>query len=174
MAILPILTTPNPILKKVAKDVTTIDDAICEQVDNMLDTMYHDNGIGLAAPQIGISNRVIVVDIEQTEEHGTKNPIFLINPNIVWQSGEMNIYEEGCLSVPNITASIERPKEIKLEYLDRNGKEQFLEANGLLATCIQHEIDHLNGILFIDYLSKLKRNIITKKLKKMTKQKELI
>ena len=174
MAILPILTTPNPILKKVAKDVTTIDDAICEQMDNMLDTMYHDNGIGLAAPQIGISNRVIVVDIEQTEERRTKNPIFLINPNIIWQSGEMNIYEEGCLSVPNITASIERPKEIKLEYLDRNGKKQLLEANGLLATCIQHEIDHLDGILFIDHLSKLKRNIILKKLQKHMKQKELL
>ncbi len=171
MTIFPILVAPDPILKKVAQDVSSVDDALRKQMDNMIETMYHDNGIGLAAPQIGISNRVLVIDLEQSKENPEGKPLFFVNPKVIWESEEMSVYSEGCLSVPEMYADIERPATIRLQYLDYHGKEQELEASDLLATCLQHEIDHLDGILFIDYLSSLKRNIILRKLKKSMKQK---
>ena len=124
-------------------------------VDDMADSMYAADGIGLAAVQIGVPKRVIVIDLDQKE--GKKNPRAFINPKIIWASEEMAVFEEGCLSVPEIWDDVERPARIKAEYLDRDGKKQMLEADGLLATCLQHEMDHLNGVLFIDHLSRLKR-----------------
>ena len=133
-------------------------------MDDMLETMYHANGIGLAAIQIGIPKRIIVIDILKNEEK--KNPIYFVNPIIKNKNSEYSTYEEGCLSVPNYFAEIDRPNKCEIEYLDYNGQKKILKANGLLATCIQHEMDHLEGILFIDYLSKLKKTIIVKKLSK--------
>ena len=133
-------------------------------MDDMLETMYHANGIGLAAIQIGIPKRIIVIDILKNEEK--KNPMYFVNPIIKNKNSEYSTYEEGCLSVPNYFAEIDRPNKCEIEYLDYNGQKKILKANGLLATCIQHEMDHLEGILFIDYLSKLKKTIIVKKLSK--------
>ena len=137
-------------------------------MDDMLETMYAAPGIGLAAVQIGILKRVIVIDLSKDNEK--KDPIFIVNPKILSQSKELVAYEEGCLSIPNQFAEIERPKSCILEYLDYSGNKKEIEAQGLLATCIQHEIDHLNGILFIDYLSKLKKDLILKKVKKQRKE----
>ena len=136
-------------------------------MDDMLETMYAAPGIGLAAIQVGILKRLVVIDISKGEEE--KKPIFLINPQIVHQSKKTSVYEEGCLSLPGQFAEIERPAECTIKYIDYNGKEKDLKADGLLATCIQHEVDHLNGILFIDYLSKLKKDMIIKKLVKQKK-----
>ena len=141
-------------------------------MDDMLETMYHANGIGLAAIQIGIPKRIIVIDILKNEEK--KNPMYFVNPIIKNKNSEYSTYEEGCLSVPNYFAEIDRPNKCEIEYLDYNGQRKILKANGLLATCIQHEMDHLEGILFIDYLSKLKRSMITKKLSKQKKELERI
>jgi peptide deformylase len=140
-------------------------------MDDMLDTMYAAPGIGLAAIQIGVPKRVIVIDISKEEE---KKPFYFINPKIIFKSNNNSTYEEGCLSVPGQFAEINRPDKCKVKYLDYNGKEQILDAEGLLAICIQHEIDHLEGILFIDYLSKLKKNMIVKKLSKQKKSLERI
>jgi peptide deformylase len=137
-------------------------------MDDMLETMYAAPGIGLAAVQVGILKRLIVIDISKEKE--TKNPLFLINPEIVSKSKKTSIYEEGCLSLPGYFAEIERPAECQIEYLDFDGKKREMKANGLLATCIQHEVDHLNGVLFIDYLSKLKKDMIIKKLVKHKKE----
>ena len=136
-------------------------------MDDMLETMYAAPGIGLAAIQVGILKRLVVIDISKGEEE--KKPVFLINPQIIHQSKKTSIYEEGCLSLPGQFAEIERPAECTLKYIDYNGKEKELKADGLLATCVQHEVDHLNGILFIDYLSKLKKDMIIKKLVKQKK-----
>ena len=136
-------------------------------MNDMLDTMYSAPGIGLAAIQVGIAKQIIIIDISR--EKDSKNPMFFINPEIIWRDNETNIYEEGCLSVPNQFAEIVRPKQCHVKYLDYNGESQILKAEGLLATCIQHEIDHLEGILFIDYLSKLKKTMIIKKLSKQKK-----
>ena len=133
-------------------------------MDDMLETMYSANGIGLAAIQVGIPKRIIVLDISRKEDQ--KNPMFFVNPLIINKNKEHNTYEEGCLSVPDQFAEIDRPSKCEIEYLDYYGKKKILKAEGLLATCIQHEFDHLEGILFIDYLSKLKKNIIIKKLSK--------
>ena len=133
-------------------------------MDDMLDTMYAANGIGLAAIQIGVPKRIIVMDI--TWGKGEKSPMYFVNPVIKYKDKVKSVYEEGCLSVPNQFAEVERPKNCRVEYLDYEGKKKILEAEGLLATCIQHEMDHLEGILFIDYLSKLKKNMIIKKLLK--------
>ena len=137
-------------------------------MDDMLETMYAAPGIGLAAVQVGILKRLIVIDISKEKE--TKNPLFLINPEIVSKSKKTSIYEEGCLSLPGYFAEIERPAECQIEYIEYDGKKKEMKANGLLATCIQHEVDHLNGILFIDYLSKLKKDMIIKKLVKHKKE----
>ena len=170
MAIRPILTAPDPRLKAVSTDVETVDSAIRTLIDDMAESMYAADGIGLAAVQIGVAKRVLVIDLDQKE--GKKNPRAYINPKIVWASDEMAVFEEGCLSVPEIWDDVERPARIKAEYLDRDGKKQLLEADGMLATCLQHEMDHLNGVLFIDHLSRLKRSMAIKKLTKAKKLKE--
>jgi peptide deformylase len=170
MTIRPILTAPDPRLKAVSTDVETVDSAIRALIDDMTDSMYAADGIGLAAVQIGVPKRVLVIDLDQKE--GRKNPVPYINPKILWASEEMATFEEGCLSVPEIWDDVERPARIRCEYLDRDGKAQVLEADGLLATCLQHEMDHLNGVLFIDHLSRLKRGMALKKLTKAKKLQE--
>ena len=163
-----IVIEPDPILRKKSESLEKVDDELRTLLDDMLETMYAAPGIGLAAVQVGILKRLIVIDISKEKEK--KNPIFLINPEIISLSKNTSIYEEGCLSLPGHFAEIERPTECQIKYIDYNGKRKELKANGLLATCIQHEIDHLNGILFIDYLSKLKKDMIIKKLVKHKKE----
>lgn len=195
MSIKPIITIPDPILREVSKLVERVDDDLQLLLDDMLETMYDAPGIGLAAIQIGIPLRIVTVDVGQRsidEERGadntddieensepdegdqepslTPNPLFLINPEIITQSEERSVYEEGCLSIPEFYAEVERPAVCRIKYLDRAGKQQELEADDILATCIQHEIDHLDGTLFIDHISKLKRDRVVKKFTKMTKQ----
>jgi len=170
MTIRPILTAPDPRLKAISTDVEVVDGEIRKLVDDMAESMYAAEGIGLAAVQIGVAKRVIVIDLDQKE--GKKNPRAFINPKILWASDEKAVFEEGCLSVPEIWDDVERPARIKAEYLDRDGNKQLLEADGILATCLQHEMDHLNGILFIDHLSRLKRSMALKKLTKAKKLKE--
>ncbi len=175
MALREILTVPNPVLKQVSKNVDGVDDALRALMDDMLETMYDAPGIGLAAIQIGEPVRVIVMDLQEKPEgaaedaEGVKNPRFFVNPEIVWRSEELAPYEEGCLSVPEIYDEVLRPAKVRLKYLDYNGQEVEEEASGLFATCIQHEMDHLNGVLFIDHLSKLKRDRAVTKVKKMTR-----
>ena len=167
MSLRQILTEPNKILRQKSLPVENVDQNIKTLMDDMLETMYAAPGIGLAAIQVGIPKRVIVLDIEH--KSGQKNPIFLINPEIIQKSTDSCTYEEGCLSVPGQFAEIDRPAKCHLKYLDYNGQPQETKAEGMLATCIQHEIDHLEGILFIDYLSKLKKSMIIKKLSKQKK-----
>ena len=169
MAIKEILTEPNKLLRQISKPVKTVGTAEQKLMNDMLETMYYAKGIGLAAIQIGVPKRIIVMDI--SKEEGKKNPMYFVNPKIINRNNENNTYEEGCLSVPDQFAEIDRPSKCELEYLDYNGNKKFLKAEGLLATCIQHEIDHLQGILFIDYLSKLKKTMI---IKKLSKQKEKV
>ena len=172
MTVRRILTVPDPILRKKSDQVKEVDKEIKILMNDMLETMYNAPGIGLAAIQIGVPKRVIVIDI--SKEDNKKEPMFFANPEITWKSKINTTYEEGCLSVPGQFAEIDRPDRCKVKYLNYDGKEQILNAEGLLATCIQHEIDHLEGILFIDYLSKLKRSMITKKLSKQKKELERI
>ena len=167
-----ILTEPDPILRKKCELLEKVDTETKKLMDDMLESMYAAPGIGLAAIQIGILKRIVVIDISKGEEE--KKPMFLINPKIIHQSKKTSIYEEGCLSLPGQFAEIERPAECTLKYVDYNGKEKELKADGLLATCVQHEVDHLNGILFIDYLSKLKKDMIIKKLVKQKKEIERV
>tara|TARA_X000000368_G_scaffold133902_1_gene105111 strand:- start:43 stop:567 length:525 start_codon:yes stop_codon:yes gene_type:complete len=164
MAIKTILTEPNIKLRQVSLPVQKVGKEEQELMNDMLDTMYDAKGIGLAAIQIDVPKRIIVMDISKKENE--KKPMFFVNPLILKKDLNLSIYEEGCLSVPDQFAEIERPSECEVEYLDYYGNKKLLKANGLLATCIQHEMDHLEGILFIDYLSKLKRSIILKKLSK--------
>ena len=164
MSVKTILTEPNKILRQISKPIEGVGIEERNIVCDMLDTMYAANGIGLAAIQIGISKRVIVIDISKDENK--KEPMYFFNPVVKNKNSEKAIYEEGCLSVPGQFAEIERPNTCDVEYLDYNGNKQWLKAEGLLATCIQHEMDHLEGILFIDYLSKLKKSMIIKKLSK--------
>ena len=164
MAVKKILTEPNKILRQISQPVEKVGDEERELMRDMLETMYSASGIGLAAIQIGIPKRIIVVDL--SKEENKKLPMYFVNPVIAEKNNEKTTYEEGCLSVPNQFAEIDRPSKCKVEYLDFNGNKQSLQAEGLLATCIQHEIDHLEGILFIDYLSKLKKEMIIKKLSK--------
>lgn len=168
MAILPILTAPDPRLKKISKPVEKVDDEIRQLMDDMLQTMYEAPGIGLAAPQVGVLKRVIVVDIDR--EGAQTGPLAMANPEIVDVSDEDASYEEGCLSVPEHYAEVQRPAKVKIRYLDRDNEIRTLEAEGLVATCLQHEIDHLDGILFIDKISALKRNMILRKLVKARKE----
>ena len=163
MTIKKILTEPNEVLRTISKNVKKVGQAEKQLMDDMLETMYNANGIGLAAIQIGVPKRIIVIDLSKDEN---KKPMYFVNPFIKKRHSEKTLYEEGCLSVPEQFAEVERPRECEIEYLDYKGKKQLLKAKGLLATCIQHEIDHLEGILFIDYLSKLKKTIILKKLSK--------
>ena len=164
MTIKTILTEPNTLLRQVSQPVEQVGESEKELMNDMLETMYAANGIGLAAIQIGVPKRVIVMDL--SKEENKKLPMYFVNPVITKKNNEKTTYEEGCLSVPNQFAEIDRPSKCEVEYLDYDGNKQNLQAEGLLATCIQHEIDHLEGILFIDYLSKLKKTIIIKKLSK--------
>ena len=163
-----ILIEPDPILRKKCSPLEKVDDQTRKLMKDMLETMYKAPGIGLAAIQIGILKRIVVIDISKDEEK--KSPLFLVNPEIIFRSKNTSVYEEGCLSLPGQFAEIERPAECHLKYLDFDGKTKELKADGLLSTCIQHEVDHLNGILFIDYLSKLKKDMIIKKLIKHKKE----
>ena len=163
-----ILTIPDPILRKISQPVNKVDKEIKNLMDDMLETMYGAPGIGLAAVQIGILKRVIVIDL--SKENEKKNPIFIVNPEIIFKSDDLVSYEEGCLSIPNQFAEIKRPNTCKIKFLNYEGEQKELKADGLLATCIQHEIDHINGVLFIDYLSKLKKDLIIKKVKKQKKE----
>ena len=166
MAIRPILTIPDPVLRKQARPVERVDDELRRLVDDMLATMYDAPGIGLAAPQIGISRRLIVMDPAKDDQ--PKTPIVMVNPEILERSDEMRLHEEGCLSIPDFTAEIERPAKTRVAYIDPEGKQQEAELEGIWSTLVQHEIDHLNGLLFIDYLSRLKRDMV---VRKFTKQK---
>ena len=163
MAIKTIITEPNEILRQISKPVSSVGNQERKLMDDRLETMYAANGIGLAAIQIGVPKRMIVMDISKD---GKKNPMYFVNPKIKNKHKEKSTYEEGCLSVPNYFAEVDRPKYCEVEYLDYQGENKILKAEGLLATCIQHEMDHLEGVLFIDYLSKLKKTMIVKKLSK--------
>ena len=168
MTIRKILTEPNKLLRQISETVKKVGDVEKKLMDDMLDTMYEAPGIGLAAVQIGVPKRIIVLDISRDENK--KEPRYFVNPIIKIKNEEKSTYEEGCLSVPDQFAEIERPNSCEVEYLDYDGKKQILKAEGLLATCIQHEMDHLEGILFIDYLSKLKKSMIIKKLSKVNRE----
>ena len=164
MTVKTILTEPNKLLRQISQSVDNVSENEQKLMDDMIETMYAANGIGLAAIQIGFSKRIIVMDISKDKTN--KSPMYFVNPIILNKSTEQSTYEEGCLSVPDQFAEIDRPNKCEVEYLDYNGEKKLLKAEGLLATCIQHEIDHLEGILFIDYLSKLKKSMIIKKLSK--------
>src|SRR5205085_9973073 len=167
MAVRDIIKLPDPMLRQISRPLTHVSDATRRILDDMLDTMYDAPGIGLAAVQIGIPLRLIVIDLAKDGEERT--PIFLINPEIIWASEEQSDYEEGCLSIPEFFDMVSRPREVKVRFLNRGGEAQEMHCSGILATCVQHEIDHLNGVLFIDYLSKLKRDRIVKKFAKAQK-----
>jgi len=167
MAILPIITLPDPVLRKMSARVERVDDDLRRLADDMLETMYDAPGVGLAAVQVGILRRLIVLDTAGKDEEPA--PLVLINPEILMLGPEMRVHEEGCLSIPDVRVEIQRPATLRVRYLDRDGKSQELEAEGLLATAIQHEIDHLNGRLIIDFLSRLKRDIIVRRFKKQAK-----
>ncbi|WP_156850654.1 peptide deformylase [Bartonella refiksaydamii] len=169
MPIKTLITLPNPILREVSKPVEHIDSTLRKLADDMLNTMYDAQGIGLAAVQIGIPLRMLVIDVSRDDIQ--KNPLVIINPKILWLSDERNIYKEGCLSIPEYYAEVERPKRLCVRYQDRQGKQTEIEADDLLATCLQHEIDHLNGCLFIDHISKIKRDMVIRKFKKRAKEK---
>ncbi len=172
MTVKKILTEPNKILRLVSKNVDKVGDKERALMNDMLDTMYDAPGIGLAAIQIGVPKRIIVMDISRDEDK--KEPRYFVNPVIKSKNEEKAKYEEGCLSVPDQFAEIERPNTCEVEYLDYNGKKKLLKADGLLATCIQHEMDHLEGVLFIDYLSKLKKSMIVKKLSKIKANRKIL
>ena len=172
MAIRTIITEPNKILRQKSIEVESVGKEEQKLMDDMLDTMYDANGIGLAAIQIGVPKRIIVMDIAKNEEK--RSPLYFVNPVIKNKNSELSTYEEGCLSVPNYFAEIDRPKKCDVEYRDYNGEKKILKAEGLLATCIQHEMDHLEGVLFIDYLSKLKKTMIIKKLSKQKEKPDII
>lgn len=169
MALKDILIHPDPRLKKVTAPVIDFDDALKTLADDMLDTMYNAPGIGLAAPQIGVMKRLLVMDCVK-EEGEDPRPMVLINPEITWASEEMGIYEEGCLSIPDQYADVERPAEVKVRWTALDGSECDEHFEGLWATCVQHEIDHLDGKLFIDYLKPLKRQLITRKMQKLKRE----
>lgn len=166
MTVRDIITIPDPKLRQVCAPVERVDGEVRALLDDMLETMYDAPGIGLAACQIGDMRRLVVIDVAGKEEE--PNPLFLVNPEIVAVSEEKSVHEEGCLSIPDVTAEVERPAMARVSYLDREGKSQEAELEGFLATIVQHEVDHLNGVLFIDYLSRLKRDMI---VRKFTKQK---
>lgn len=175
MTVLPLVVAPDPRLEIKSKPVEKVDDELRRFMDDMLETMYASNGIGLAAVQVGVHKRILVMDVArgsdryEGSETGKSEPLFLVNPEIIYESEEHNVYEEGCLSFPGQYAEVERPKKVKVKYLDYHGKEQVMDADELLATCVQHEIDHLNGVVFVDHISKLKRDMIIRKLIKQKK-----
>lgn len=162
-----IIIIPDPVLRQVCQPIVKVDDRVRALADDMLETMYEAPGIGLAASQIGVLQRMFVLDVAPEDE--PKSPMVFINPKIVWSSDETSVYQEGCLSIPEYFEDVERPSAIKIQFMNREGSDQELEADGLFATCIQHELDHLNGTLFIDYLSKLKRDRVIKKFSKQAR-----
>lgn len=168
MSIKPLIILPDPVLRKISTPIERVDANLQKLADDMLETMYQAPGIGLAAIQVGEPLRLLVIDVAGKDE--PKAPQVFINPEILWKSDEPNVYEEGCLSIPDYYAEVERPKRIRVSYLDRDGKKQKCDADGLLATCLQHEIDHLDGVLFIDHISKLKRDMVIRKFKKIAKE----
>jgi peptide deformylase len=168
MALRDIIVLPDKRLRAVSEPVKRIDREVRALVDDMFETMYEAPGIGLAAIQVGVPRRVVTMDTAKNE--APKDPRVFINPELVWKSDDQATYEEGCLSIPEFYEEVTRPSLVRVKYLDLDGKEQEIEANGLLATCLQHEIDHLNGILFIDYISKLKRDRVVKKFQKAAKR----
>ena len=167
MTIKPLIILPDPILRQVSDPLEQVDDAVRALYQDMLDTMYDAPGIGLAAIQVGIPKRMLVIDLSKDDEE--KKPQVFINPEILQTSDERSTYEEGCLSIPDYYAEVERPSRISVKHVGLDGKEQITEAEGLLATCLQHEIDHLNGVLFIDYISRLKREMVIRKFTKASK-----
>jgi peptide deformylase len=170
MALREIITLPDKRLRLASEPVKRIDSGVRKLVDDLFETMYHAPGIGLAAIQIGIAKRVVTMDLSKKEDD--HKPLVFINPEVTWTSAETSKYEEGCLSIPDYYEEVERPAKVKVKYLDLDGKEHEIEASGLFATCLQHEIDHTNGVLFIDHISKLKRDRITKKFAKAAKKVE--
>lgn len=170
MAQLPIITIPDPLLRETSAPVETVDSDVIRLMDDMLETMYEAPGIGLAAVQVGVLKRIIVVDVgndSDDEDDDSRNPICMVNPEIIKHDGPMQPYEEGCLSIPDMRVEVERPALCMVRYVDREGKTQEHEADGLLATVIQHEVDHLDGKLIIDHLSRLKRDMVIRKFKKL-------
>ncbi|TCT43056.1 peptide deformylase [Martelella mediterranea] len=171
MTIKPMIILPDPVLRKVSEPIERIDDDLKKLAGDMLETMYEAPGIGLAAIQVGVPRRLLVLDVSKDEDD--KDPKVVINPTILSSSDDRSVYEEGCLSIPEFYADVERPAEVTVRYTDLDGKEQEVTADGLFATCLQHEIDHLDGVLFIDYLSRLKRDRVIKKFTKASKQNKL-
>lgn len=185
MKLLPLVIAPDPLLKQISKPVEKVDDALRQLMNDMLQTMYSEHGVGLAAVQVGVLKRVLVMDVNyEIEDHDhhhhhdcggihVKNtkPRYFVNPEIIEFSKEMSPYNEGCLSFPEMRSEVSRPAEVKVKFLDYNGAEQVEKMTGLMATCIQHEVDHLNGITFVDHISKLKRDMILKKMTKFYKKK---
>jgi peptide deformylase len=171
MTVLPIITAPDPRLKLVARRIEKVNPSIRRLMDDMLDTMYQSIGIGLAAPQVGVAQRIIVIDVAREGEKA--RPMRIANPEITWHSAETTVANEGCLSVPEHYADVSRAAAIKLRYLDHENEIREIEADGLLATCLQHEIDHLDGVLFVDHISALKRGMILRKLTKAKRSKAL-
>ncbi|MBM3633163.1 MAG: peptide deformylase [Alphaproteobacteria bacterium] len=169
MALLPVLTAPNPRLNIKATPVDVVDDDVRCLMDDMVETMYANDGMGLAAPQVGVSKRIIVLDINASYEDREPNVMKLVNPEVVWTSSETCPQDEACISVPNVYASVVRPTRAKIRYVDENNVSHEIDTDGLFARCIQHEIDHLDGILYIDHLSRLKKEIILRKLRKARK-----
>ncbi|MEQ1714782.1 MAG: peptide deformylase [Hyphomicrobium sp.] len=168
MSLLPIITIPDPVLRKISEPVERVDAATIKLMDDMLETMYAAPGIGLAAIQVGVPRRLVVIDTADEDE--PKQPLCLINPEIVALGPKTRLYEEGCLSIPDVRVEIERPDTVTVRYLDRHGKTQELAAEGLLATALQHELDHLDGHLIIDFLTRLKRDMIIRKFKKQVRE----
>lgn len=179
MALMPLIISPDPLLKKVSKVVEKVDHEIQKLMHDMLETMYQEKGIGLAAVQVGVLKRILVMDVEYEFDHDHDNcgfvhvknsqPLFMVNPEIKQVSKEISTFNEGCLSFPDARAEVNRPKFVTVSYLDYNGEKKLLEAKGVLATCVQHEIDHLNGVTFVDHISRLKRDMILKKIRKKYK-----
>lgn len=170
MSEMEVVLHPDPVLRKKAEAVSKITPEILKLLDDMIDTMYAEEGIGLAAPQVGISKRVVVIDVEQREEGGAGNPLKIINPEIIAKSDTKTVLDEGCLSLPGMRCDVERPDRVTVRYMDETGATREIEADGLLAKAFQHEIDHLDGILIFDYLSKLKRDMVLRKYQKFLKE----
>ena len=169
MTIRPILSLPDPRLRLVSRPVVVVDDRVRALLDDMLETMYDAPGIGLAAIQIGIDERLVTIDLAKKDDE-VRRPMFFINPEIVWKSDVLRAHEEGCLSIPDYFEEVERPDSVHVKYIDRNGEAQSIEADGLLATALQHEIDHLDGVLFIDHISRLKRSRVMRKFEKAARR----
>lgn len=174
MSLLPIIIVPDPVLKEVAQPIENITEAIQKQAADMIETMYNAPGIGLAANQVGMLNRLFVMDVNYRKNDQSRDAVILINPEIIWRSEEMSVMEEGCLSIPQQYAEVERPKTVRVKYIDLKGQVQEMEGSDLTSHCLQHELDHLNGTLFIDYLSRLKRNMILRKVDKMVKDGQIL